>query len=68
MRPYHPANLKLQPYAGWRVVILAGVGKLLGVQFHIRGIPFGAHRLSRVSALVDEIKHRPATNGITGER
>lgn len=40
--PYHPNNLSLQPYASWRVIVLAWAGKLLGVQFHISGIPFGA--------------------------
>jgi hypothetical protein len=41
MRPYHPNNLGLQPYAHWRVIALAWAGKLLGVQFKISGIPFG---------------------------
>lgn len=40
--PYHPANLAYQPYAPWRVIALAWIGKLLGVQFHVHGIPFGA--------------------------
>mgnify|MGYP000299373009 CR=1 FL=1 len=40
--PYHPDNLKLVPYAGWRVIMLAWAGKLLGLQFHIRGVPFGS--------------------------
>lgn len=42
MRPYHPANLKLQPFSPWRVVALAWAGKLLGIQFKIDGIPYGA--------------------------
>lgn len=42
MRPYHPNNLGLQPYAHWRVIALAWAGKLLGIQFKIDGIPFGA--------------------------
>lgn len=42
MRPYHPANLKHQPYAPWRVIALAWCGKLLGIQFKIDGIPYGA--------------------------
>jgi hypothetical protein len=41
MRPYHPSNLSLTPYAPWRVILLAWVGKLLDVQFHVEGIPFG---------------------------
>lgn len=42
MRPYHPANLKWQPFPHWRVIALAWVGKLLGIQFKINGMPFGA--------------------------
>ena len=42
MRPYHPSNLSLTPYAPWRVIALAWAGKFLGVQFHVNGIPFGA--------------------------
>lgn len=42
MRPYHPANLKLQPFSPWRVIALAWAGKLLGIQFKIDGIPYGA--------------------------
>jgi hypothetical protein len=41
MRPYHPNNLGLQPYAHWRVIVLARAGKFLGIQFKIAGIPFG---------------------------
>lgn len=41
-RPYHPANLKLQPFAKWKVISLAWVAKALGVQFKIDGIPYGA--------------------------
>lgn len=41
MKPYHPGNLSLQPYSAFRVIILAWVGKLLGIQFKIDGIPFG---------------------------
>lgn len=41
MRPYHPNNLGLQPYAHWRVIALAWIGKVLGIQFKIDGIPFG---------------------------
>lgn len=40
--PYHPNNLKLQPFAPWRIVLLAWAAKFLGVQFHVGGIPFGA--------------------------
>ena len=44
-RPYHPGNLKHQPFPAWRVIALAWAGKLLGIQFKIDGIPFGAeHR------------------------
>ena len=39
---FHPGNVELTPYAGWRLFALAAVGKLLGVQFHVWGIPFGA--------------------------
>jgi hypothetical protein len=42
MRPYHPNNLTLLPYAHWRVKALAWAGTLLGVTFHIQGIPLGA--------------------------
>lgn len=42
MRPYHPENLSLQPFAHWRVIVLAHVGKWLGIQFKIDGIPYGA--------------------------
>ena len=42
MKPYHPNNLQFQPFPHWRVIALAWVGKLLGVQFHLGGIPFGA--------------------------
>lgn len=42
MRPYRPANLSLQPFSPWRVIALAWVGKLLGIQFKIDGIPYGA--------------------------
>lgn len=38
---YHKANLSHQPYAHWRVKALAIFGWMLGVQFHVRGIPFG---------------------------
>jgi len=41
-KPYHPNNLQLTPYNPWRVVVLAWVGRMLGVQFHVSGIPFGA--------------------------
>ena len=42
LKPYHPANLKLQPFAPWRVIALAWVGWALGVQFKVDGIPYGA--------------------------
>lgn len=42
MRPYHPANLSLQPFPAWRVIALSWVAKVLGVSFHVAGIPFGA--------------------------
>ncbi len=42
MKPYHPNNLKYQPYSPWRVIALAWVGKFLGIQFKIDGIPYGA--------------------------
>lgn len=38
---YHPANLPNQPYPHWRVIVLAKIACLLGVQFKINGIPFG---------------------------
>lgn len=41
MKPYHPANLYHQPYGHRRVIVLAWVAKLLGVQFQIGGAPFG---------------------------
>lgn len=41
MKPYHPNNLSLTPYPHWKIVLLAWVGKILGVQFHVSGIPFG---------------------------
>jgi hypothetical protein len=45
MRPYHPANLHCQPYGHKRVILLAWIAKLLGVQFKIGGLPFGgAHK------------------------
>ena len=42
MRPYHPANLEMQPFPHWRVIALAYVAKWLGIQFKIDGIPYGA--------------------------
>lgn len=47
MKPYHPANLKLQPYGAFRVVLLAWAAKVLGVQFHLNGIPFGSDQYHR---------------------
>lgn len=44
MKPYHPANLSLTPYAGWKVIILAWAARFLGIQFKIDGIPYGAPR------------------------
>lgn len=44
MRPYHPNNLQLQPYGHKRVIVLAWLAKLFGIQFKIDGIPFGAAR------------------------
>lgn len=41
MKPYHPENLKRQPFPHWRVIVLAWVGKILGVQFHVAHMPFG---------------------------
>lgn len=41
-RPYHPDNLALQPYPHWRVIALAWAGYILGIQFKIDGIPYGA--------------------------
>lgn len=40
--PYHPSNLNLQPYAHWRVKLLARVASLLGIHFRIGAIPYGA--------------------------
>ncbi len=42
MKPYHPANLALQPYAHWKIIALAWAAKFLGVQVHVWGIPFGS--------------------------
>ena len=42
MKPYHSANIAAQPFPAWRVIILAWLGKLLGIQFNIDGIPYGA--------------------------
>ena len=45
MKPYHPSNLKHQPYGPKRVIILAWIAKLLGIQFKIEGMPYGgAHK------------------------
>jgi hypothetical protein len=45
MRPYHPNNLKHQPYGHGRVIVLAWIAKFLGVQFKIGGMPYGgAHK------------------------
>lgn len=41
-KPYHPANVASQPFPAWRVIVLAWVGKAVGVQFKIDGIPYGA--------------------------
>lgn len=68
MKPYHPANLKFTPYAGWRVILLAWIGKLLGIRFHVHGIPFGGHRLSQNRQIVWDIRNRQVTNGLSGSR
>lgn len=47
MRPFHVSNLQLQPYSPFRVIVLSWVAKLLGVQFQLEGIPFGADRYHR---------------------
>lgn len=40
---YHPSNANLTMYgAGWRMRLLALCGRLLGIQFHVQGLPFGA--------------------------
>jgi hypothetical protein len=44
MKPFHSANLIHQPYPSWRVILLAYVGRALGIQFHICGIPLGSQR------------------------
>ena len=44
MKPYHPASLHSQPYGHKRVIALAWIAKLLGVQFQIGGFPFGGKR------------------------
>jgi len=54
MRPYHPRNLVHQPYGHGKVILLSYLAKLLGVQFHICGIPFGADRSSYL--LRDELE------------
>lgn len=41
MRPYHPNNIRTTGHSYWRLAALAWVGKLLGIQFHIQGLPFG---------------------------
>lgn len=68
MKPYHPANLKHLPYAGWRVVLLAWVAKLLSVQIHIHGIPFGASRRQADSSGDRPIRVDRAGNAILPER
>lgn len=46
MKPYHPANLDLQPYSPWKVIALSWLAKAVGVQIKINGIPFGASAYS----------------------
>ena len=41
VRPYHPANIKMTGNPYWRMVVLAWVAKLLDIQFHVQGLPFG---------------------------
>ena len=41
MRPYHPNNIKMTGVPYWRLAVLAWVGKLLAIQFHVQGLPFG---------------------------
>lgn len=41
MRPYHPNNIKMTGLPYWRLAVLAWVGKLLAIQFHVQGLPFG---------------------------
>jgi hypothetical protein len=57
-KPYHPNNLSLQPYGHLRVKLLAYLAMLLGVQFHIHGIPFGG-RAVRVA-----VDKSPMTEGV----
>jgi hypothetical protein len=52
--PYHRNNLSLIPYAPWRVIVLAWAGKLLGIQFHIEGIPFGGSAYPHPTDTADE--------------
>lgn len=53
MRPYHPSNLNYLPHSGWRLIALAWAGKLLGIQFHVHGIPFGAPYRPEVDGLLE---------------
>jgi hypothetical protein len=41
-KSYHPSNVAAQPFPAWRVILLARLAKLLGVQFKIDGMPYGA--------------------------
>ena len=41
MRPYHPDNIKMTGHTYWRLAALAWAGKLLDIQFHVQGLPFG---------------------------
>ncbi len=40
-KPYHADNVAAQPFPAWRVIVLAWIGELLGIQFKIDGIPMG---------------------------
>lgn len=46
MYAYHNANIQMTSYCKWhqalKVKMLAVMARLLGIQFHIEGLPFGA--------------------------
>ena len=52
MRPYHPSNVRQTAYIGWKVIVLAWIAKLLGVQIHISGLPFGSSNVGQVPNLM----------------
>lgn len=63
MKPYHPNNLKYQPFATWKIIVLAYVAKILGVQFNICGIPYGAAGSKEFNRKVAEVENIVARCG-----